>query len=107
MRSISRLAAVTTLAALVSSSAFAATVTGTVKGPDGAPYEGAFVVATNAKIKISQGRTRTSRGPISKTSHITAVSALRPAIRQRAHSLVIQAHPMPVRLIPALRLRDI
>lgn len=30
-----------------------ATVTGTVKGPDGAPFEGAFVQARNAKTKIT------------------------------------------------------
>ena len=55
---------------LFSSSAFAATVTGTVKGPDGAPFEGAFVQAVNAKTKISvsvlsdkQGRYRVENLP--------------------------------------------
>ncbi len=32
---------------------FAATVAGTVKGPDGAPFEGAFVQAVNSKTRIS------------------------------------------------------
>src|SRR3984957_10204411 len=53
MRSISKLAAFLSFVVLFSSSAFAATVTGTVKGPDGAPFEGAFVQAVNAKTKIS------------------------------------------------------
>src|ERR1700731_3838891 len=53
MRSISKVAAFLSLLIMFSSSAFAATVTGTVKGPDGAPFEGAFVQAVNAKTKIS------------------------------------------------------
>src|SRR5262249_44786875 len=53
------------LLALAVSTADAATLTGTVKGPDGAPFRGAFVQARNAKTKImvsvlsdSQGRYR-------------------------------------------------
>ena len=68
MRSISKLAAFVGFLILFSSSAFAATVTGTVKGPDGAPFEGAFVQAVNAKTKISvsvlsdkQGRYRVEK----------------------------------------------
>ena len=38
--------------ALWAASAVGATVTGTVKGPDGAPFEGAFVQAQNSKTKI-------------------------------------------------------
>src|SRR5579863_9958523 len=53
MRSIRKLLAFANFVILFSSSAFAATVTGTVKGLDGAPFEGAFVVAVNAKTKIS------------------------------------------------------
>src|SRR5579862_4587171 len=53
MRSISKLTALAIFAILISSPAFAATVTGTVKGPDGAPFQGAFVVAVNSKTKIS------------------------------------------------------
>src|SRR6267154_2067201 len=32
---------------------FAATITGTVKGPDGAPFMGAFVVAENSENKMT------------------------------------------------------
>src|ERR1700680_2097892 len=70
MRSISKLVAFVSFVILFSSSAFAATVTGTVKGPDGAPFEGAFVQAVNAKTKISvsvlsdkQGRYRVENLP--------------------------------------------
>ena len=70
MRSINKLAAFASFLILFSSPAFAATVTGTVKGPDGAPFEGAFVQAVNAKTKISvsvlsdkQGRYRVENLP--------------------------------------------
>src|ERR1700692_2215147 len=70
MRSISKLVALVSFLILFSSVAFAATVTGTVKGPDGAPFEGAFVLAVNAKTKISvsvlsdkQGRYRVENLP--------------------------------------------
>ena len=53
MRSISKCVTFISFVILLSSGAFAATVTGTVKGPDGTPFEGAFVVAVNAKTKIS------------------------------------------------------
>src|SRR5690349_22324073 len=53
MRSISKLAAFASFIILLSSPSYAATVAGTVKGPDGAPFEGAFVQAVNAKSKIS------------------------------------------------------
>ena len=35
------------------SAADAATITGTVTGPDGAPFRGAFVQARNAKMKMT------------------------------------------------------
>src|ERR1700686_5468150 len=38
---------------LISSIAFGATITGTVKGPDGAPFRAAFVQARNAKTKVT------------------------------------------------------
>src|SRR5262249_57059116 len=38
---------------LAASSADAATITGTVKGPNGAPFRGAFVQARNAKMKMT------------------------------------------------------
>jgi len=70
MRSTSKLAALASFLILFSSSTFAATVTGTVKGPDGAPFEGAFVQAVNAQTKISvsvlsdkQGRYRVENLP--------------------------------------------
>lgn len=37
----------------VSSGSYGATVAGTVKGPDGAPFQGAFVEAQNAKTKMN------------------------------------------------------
>ena len=37
----------------LTSFASAATITGTVKGPDGAPFKGAFVQARNSKSKIT------------------------------------------------------
>ena len=38
---------------LACSTAFAANVTGTVKGPDGAAFRGAFVQAVNTKTKVT------------------------------------------------------
>src|SRR6267154_6065858 len=70
MRSISKLAVFVNFVILFSFSTFAASVTGTVKGPDGSPFEGAFVQAVNAKTKISvsvlsdkQGRYRVENLP--------------------------------------------
>ena len=70
MRPISKLAALANLLFLFSARARSATVTGTVKGPDGAPFEGAFVVAQSTKTKISvsvlsdkQGRYRVENLP--------------------------------------------
>src|SRR6267154_6099896 len=70
MRSISKLAVFVSFVILFSSSTFAASVTGTVKGPDGSPFEGAFVQAVNSKTKISvsvltdkQGRYRVENLP--------------------------------------------
>src|SRR5216683_2964784 len=53
MRAASKLVAVVSLVVLFSSLAHAATVTGNVKGPDGTPFEGAFVQAINAKTHIT------------------------------------------------------
>jgi virginiamycin B lyase len=70
MRSASKLVAFAILLAVFSSLAHAATVTGNVKGPDGAPFEGAFIQAINAKTHISvsvlsdkQGRYRVENLP--------------------------------------------
>src|SRR6202158_6415656 len=45
----------TLISAMIFLAAFArgATITGTVKGPDGAPFKGAFVQAQNTKTKIT------------------------------------------------------
>src|SRR4030081_1116627 len=58
------------LAVFFSSACYAATITGTVKGPDGAPFEGAFVQAQNTKTRMafivltdSQGRYRVEKVP--------------------------------------------
>src|SRR5580704_843352 len=53
MRFQTRFLALASLALLLAASSDAATVSGTVKGPDGAPVEGAFVQAQNTKTKIS------------------------------------------------------
>jgi streptogramin lyase len=58
------------LVALAASAADAATITGTVTGPDGAPFRAAFVQARNAKMKMTvsvltdnQGRYRADNLP--------------------------------------------
>jgi hypothetical protein len=38
---------------LLGSSSYAATITGTVEGPDGAPFEGAFVQAQNTGTRVT------------------------------------------------------
>jgi len=51
MSALARLGLICSVA-LAISTADAATITGTVKGPDGTPFRGAFVQARNAKTKI-------------------------------------------------------
>src|SRR5579864_6876551 len=70
MRQLVKLAAFASLIVVLSVSARAATVTGNVKGPDGTPFEGAFVQAINSKTHISvsvlsdkQGRYRVENLP--------------------------------------------
>src|SRR6202163_2229950 len=70
MRSQLRLLALTSAIALLGSVGHSATITGTVKGVDGAPSQGAFVEAQNAKTRItvivlsdSQGRYRVENLP--------------------------------------------
>ena len=53
MRSVSKLVAFVSLLVVFSSLVHAATVTGNVKGPDGTPFEGAFVQAINAQTHIT------------------------------------------------------
>ncbi|HXJ00315.1 MAG TPA: carboxypeptidase regulatory-like domain-containing protein [Micropepsaceae bacterium] len=52
MRTASRCLGILTLALVPNVAAYGATVTGTVKGPEGAPFRGAFVQAENAATKI-------------------------------------------------------
>jgi len=52
MRSAAKLAGCIGLTVLLTPLCYAATISGTVKGPDGAPFEGAFVQAHNTKTKI-------------------------------------------------------
>src|SRR5690348_11295090 len=70
MRQLVKFAAFAGLIVVLSAPAHAATVTGNVKGPDGAPFEGAFVQAINSKTHISvsvlsdkQGRYRVENLP--------------------------------------------
>src|SRR5229473_6439635 len=65
MQSRTKVLALLSLIALLGSACYGATITGTVNGVDGAPFQGAFVEAQNAKTKItvivlsdSQGRYR-------------------------------------------------
>src|SRR5579864_818518 len=53
MRSQTKLLAILGLALYLAASCYGASVSGTVKGPDGAPFEGAFIQAQNTKTKIS------------------------------------------------------
>src|SRR5271169_7230292 len=65
MRSLGKTFALLGLTVFISCACYGAKITGTVKGADGAPFQGAFVEAQNAKTKItvivlsdSQGRYR-------------------------------------------------
>src|ERR1700675_3325567 len=70
MRQKFKLLALTCAIVLLGSVCQGATITGTVKGVDGAPFQGAFVEAQNTKNKItmivlsdSQGRYRIEKLP--------------------------------------------
>jgi virginiamycin B lyase len=70
MRSQSKVLALIGSVVLLSSTCYGATITGTVKGPDGAAFQGAFVEAQNGKTKITvnvlsdgQGRYRIDKLP--------------------------------------------
>jgi hypothetical protein len=70
MKSLAKFLAVTGMALYFSTSCFGATVSGTVKGPDGAPMQGVFVRARNTKTKMTfivlsdqQGRYRVENLP--------------------------------------------
>src|SRR5260221_8952925 len=62
MRSASKLAVLLSLVVVCSSLVHAATVTGNVKGPDGTPFEGAFVQAINAQTHITVSVLSDKRG---------------------------------------------
>ena len=53
MRLLENLLASVALTGMLASAAFAAEVTGTVQGPDGKPFMGAFVVAQNTRTKVT------------------------------------------------------
>src|SRR6202167_780900 len=53
MRSQSKFLALIVLIVFLGSVCYGATITGTVKGVDGAPFQGAFVQAQNTKTKIT------------------------------------------------------
>ena len=53
MRSLAKFAAPALLGLFFATASFSATVSGLVKGPDGAPVEGVFVQAQNTKTKIT------------------------------------------------------
>ena len=59
-------------------SARAATITGTVKSPDGTPFEGAFVQAQNAKTRMTfMGAVAMRRGTIASRRFCRASIASR------------------------------
>src|SRR6202049_2098467 len=53
MRVVDKLVVALTVAVSLASPAFGATITGIVKGPDGKPFMGAFVVAENTRNKMT------------------------------------------------------
>jgi virginiamycin B lyase len=53
MRTFKKLLSSVVLALFLTAVATAATITGTVKGPDGAPFMGAFVIAENSQNKMT------------------------------------------------------
>src|SRR5579863_6272038 len=53
MRATPRILAAIGATMILAAAAHAATISGTVKGPDGAPFKGAFVSAQNTKTKIT------------------------------------------------------
>src|ERR1700688_3851078 len=62
MRQQLRLLALASAIVLPGSVCYSATITGTVKGVDGAPFQGAFVEAQNTKTKITVNVLSDSRG---------------------------------------------
>jgi len=92
------------LLALAISTADAATITGTVKGPDGQPFRGAFVQARNAKTKITvnvlsdnQGRYRPRTWPRATTACRSGRRAIRPTRSTPWRSRRIRTPPRTLR----------
>jgi len=80
MRSINRVSASFALIAILSVTAYGASINGNVKGPDGAPFMGAFIVAENTQNKMTfnvlsdaQGRYHISNLPAS-TYNVSIIS---------------------------------
>ena len=88
MRSTIKLAVFLNFLVLLSCPAFAATVTGTVKGPDGSPFEGAFVQAVNAKTKISVSVLSDKQGRY----HMENLPAGEYQVRVRAVGFTVDPH---------------
>src|SRR6202521_4366821 len=62
MRSQTKILALSSLILFLGSVCYGATITGTIKGVDGTPFQGAFVEARNAKTKITVIVLSDSRG---------------------------------------------
>jgi virginiamycin B lyase len=84
MRSRTRIPALISLALTLAASCYGATISGSLKGPDGTPVEGAFVQAQNTKSKISyfvlsdrQGRYRVEKLPAGEYRVQVKASGLR------------------------------
>ena len=81
MRLMDKVLASLTMSVFLAPAAFGASITGTVKGPDGKPFMGAFVVAENAQNKMTvnvlsdqQGRYHVNNLPAATyTVKITAI----------------------------------
>jgi hypothetical protein len=53
MRSLNKISRIVVLASVAGPLADGATITGTVKGPDDAPFRGAFVQAQNMRTRVT------------------------------------------------------
>ena len=80
MRLTEKLLVSVTLTLSFASLTFSATVTGNVKGPDGAPFMGAFVIAENSQNKMTVSVLSDKQGRY----HITNLPAATYALRIRA-----------------------
>ena len=80
MRLAEKLLVSVTLTLSLASLTFAATITGSVKGPDGAPFMGAFVIAENSQNKMTVSVLSDKQGHY----HIANLPAATYAVRIRA-----------------------